>query len=214
MKILLLEDDALLRELMVEHLSDNYETVIFDNGEDTLEYLYENRVDLALLDINVPGLKGDELLKILRKERNTTPVIFITSNDSSSDVKKGFDLGCDDYIKKPFEFEELDARIEHVKRIYGLEEKIKIGDFLFDPVRHLLVNDKDGETIQLTPKASEILHYLYTHKVVTKEDLIANIWNYDEVPSEATIRSYIKTLRKIFPNIKTIRGSGYEFEPL
>ncbi|BAF70011.1 response regulator transcription factor [Nitratiruptor sp. SB155-2] len=214
MKILLLEDDTLLRELMVEHLSENYETVIFDNGEDALEYLYENRVDLALLDINVPGLKGDELLKILRKDRNTTPVIFITSNDSSSDVKKGFDLGCDDYIKKPFEFEELDARIEHVKRIYGLEEKIKIGDFLFDPVRHLLVNDKDGETIQLTPKASEILHYLYTHRVVTKEDLIQNIWDFDDVPSEATIRSYIKTLRKIFPNIKTIRGSGYEFEPL
>ncbi|BCD62300.1 hypothetical protein NitYY0826_C1176 [Nitratiruptor sp. YY08-26] len=212
MKILLLEDDTLLRELMVEHLNEKYETVTFDNGEDALEYLYENRVDLALLDINVPGLKGDELLKILRKERNTTPVIFITSNDSSSDVKKGFDIGCDDYIKKPFEFEELDARIEHVKRIYGLQEKIKIGDFLFDPVRHILI--KDDETIQLTPKASEILHYLYTHKVVTKEDLIANIWSYDEVPSEATIRSYIKTLRKIFPNIKTIRGSGYEFEPL
>ncbi|BCD60385.1 MULTISPECIES: response regulator transcription factor [unclassified Nitratiruptor] len=212
MKILLLEDDTLLRELMVEHLNEKHETVTFDNGEDALEYLYENRVDLALLDINVPGLKGDELLKILRKERNTTPVIFITSNDSSSDVKKGFDLGCDDYIKKPFEFEELDARIEHVKRIYGLEEKIKIGYFLFDPTRHILL--KENETIHLTPKASEILHYLYTHKVVTKEDLIANIWSYDEVPSEATIRSYIKTLRKIFPNIKTIRGSGYEFEPL
>ncbi|BCD68173.1 response regulator transcription factor [Nitratiruptor sp. YY09-18] len=212
MKILLLEDDALLRKLMVEHLNEKYETVTFDNGEDALEYLYENRVDLALLDINVPGLKGDELLKILRKEHNTTPVIFITSNDSSSDVKKGFDIGCDDYIKKPFEFEELDARIEHVKRIYGLEEKIKIGDFLFDPTRHILL--KENETIHLTPKASEILHYLYTHKVVTKEDLIANIWSYDEVPSEATIRSYIKTLRKIFPNIKTIRGSGYEFEPL
>ncbi len=190
MKILLLEDDLLLQELLIEHLSEAYEVVAFSDGEEALEYIYEEGADLLLLDINVPTLKGDKLLEFLRKNQNTTPAIFITSNNSSKDVKKGFEIGCDDYLKKPFEFDELDARIEHIKKIYNLTKEF-----------------------HLTPKVSKILHYLYTHRprAVSKTELIENIWGYNSTPSDATLRSYIKTLRKFFPQITTIHGSGYAF---
>lgn len=212
MKILILEDDILLKELLIEHLEEKYIVVAFEDGEEALEYLYENRVDLALLDINVPGLKGDELLLQLRRLQNTTPVIFITSKNSAKDVKTGFELGCDDYLKKPFEFDELDARIEHIKRIYNIDATITIGEYRFDPKRHLLI--KNGSSITLAPKVSKVLEYLYANKnrVVTKEELIENIWSFEEIPTDATIRSYIKTLRKYFPMIETVRGTGYEFK--
>ncbi|WP_187646753.1 response regulator transcription factor [Nitrosophilus labii] len=216
MKILLLEDDLMLSELIKEHLSEKgYEVIHFLNGEEAFEYLYEKRVDLILLDIKVPGISGFELLKKLRENKDTTPAIMITSANSSKDVKEGFELGCDDYIKKPFEFEELDARVEHILKLFNINNGLIDFKILkFDHKRHLLIfEDKE---ISLTPKASEILHYLYKNrgKIVTKEELIQNIWNYDGTPSEATIRSYIKMLRKYIPFIKTYRGTGYELEPL
>ncbi len=212
MKILLLEDDMLLAELIKEHLREKgYEAITFTNGEDAYEYLYENSVDLLLLDINVPGIKGSKLLKNLREQHNRTPAIFITSLNASKDVKIGFALGCDDYIKKPFEFDELDARIEHVLKIYNLHQEVfLIDEYEFFPDKNLL-RYKDA-TIHLPAKASKILHYFLTHpnRLVTKEELIANIW--EDIPTEATIRTYIKMLRDHFKDkIQTIRGIGYEF---
>ena len=213
MKFLVLEDDLLLAELITEHLKEKgYDVVFFSDGEDAYEYLYENRVDILLLDINVPGINGSNLLKNLRKENITTPAIFITSLNSSIDVKNGFEIGCDDYIKKPFEFEELDARIEHILKIYNLNnETIDLKICKFNPSKHFLVYD--NKKVSLTPKASEILLYLINNrgKIISKDELIQNIWGYEDMPTEATIRSYIKILRKHFPNIKTYRGSGYEF---
>ncbi len=216
MKILLLEDDILLSKLIKEHLMEKgYDIVHFSNGEDAFEFLYEKKVDLILLDIKVPGISGFEILKKLRENKNTTPAIMITSANSSKDVKEGFKLGCDDYIKKPFDFEELDARIEHILKLFNIiDTTIDLKILKFDHKRHLLIFE-DRE-ILLTPKASEILYYLYKNrgKIVTKEELIQNIWNYNEIPTEATIRSYIKMLRKYIPFIKTYRGIGYELELL
>ena len=211
MKIAILEDDIMLGELIKEHLSANNQVILFTNGDELEDYIYENRVDLLLLDINVPGIKGDKLLKNIRDNNNQTPVIFITSQTSSKDIKNGFELGCDDYIKKPFEFEELDARIEYIKKIYNIEQTIQVDGYIFDVERNILKNDK--ETINLTPKATQVLHYLIKNrgKVVSKDELIENIWGED-IPTESTLRTYIKMIRRIFPNIKTYRGSGYEFE--
>ncbi len=211
MKIAILEDDIMLGELIKEHLSTNNQVILFTNGDDLEDYIYENRIDLLLLDINVPGIKGDKLLKNIRANNNKTPVIFITSQTSSKDIKNGFDLGCDDYIKKPFEFEELDARIEYIKKIYNIDQTIQVDGYIFDVKRNLL--KKDNEVINLTPKASQVLHYLIKNrgKVVSKNELIENLWG-DDIPTESTLRTYIKMLRRIFPNIKTYRGSGYEFE--
>ena len=218
MKILLLEDDTMLGDLVVDHLAEKgYEVDHFVDGEDAEDAILSQKYDLLLLDVNVPGIDGFELLASLRARKDMTPAVMITARNRSADLKEGFDLGCDDYIRKPFEFEELDVRIEHIVRVYGLkkEEKIELGDGLvFESLHHRLV--VDGEEVPLTPKASEILHYLYRHagRIVSRDELIQNLWNYDEQPSDATLRSYIKTLRKHVPNIVTERGVGYGFKPL
>ena len=211
MKIAILEDDLMLGELIKEHLSTNNQVILFSNGDEIEEYIYDNKIDLLLLDINVPGLKGDKLLKNIRSNNNKTPVIFITSQTSSKDIKNGFELGCDDYIKKPFEFEELDARIEYIKKVYNIEQIVEVNGYIFDVERNILKKDK--ELINLTPKASLVLNYLIKNrgKVVSKDELIENLWG-DDIPTESTLRTYIKMLRRIFPNIKTYRGNGYEFE--
>ena len=218
MKILLLEDDTLLGELVREHLQDSgHEVVWFTDGEAAEDAILQNRYDLLLLDVGVPGVDGFELLERMRRRSDTTPAIMITSRNTSADVKEGFDLGCDDYIKKPFEFEELDARIAHITKVYGIEsdERIELGEGLwFQPSRHRLL--VDGDIVPLTAKASEILHYLwrYRGRIVSREELVQNLWRFDETPSDATLRSYIKTLRKHVPGIVTERGVGYGFEPL
>ncbi|MCF6201588.1 MAG: response regulator, partial [Hydrogenimonas sp.] len=123
MKILLLEDDTMMAELIAEHLQESgYEVFHFLDGESAEDATLSEKFDLLLLDVNVPGVSGFELLKSLRERKEFTPAVLITSRNTSKDLKKGFDLGCDDYIKKPFEFEELDARISHIVRVYGLEK--------------------------------------------------------------------------------------------
>lgn len=218
MQILLLEDDTLLGELVQEHLrTSGHHVTWFTDGEAAEDAILKHRYDLLLLDVGVPGVDGFELLESMRRRGDTTPAVMITSRNTSGDVKEGFDLGCDDYIKKPFEFEELDARIAHVAKVHGIgkDDPIELAEELwFEPSRHRLI--KNRETIPLTPKASEILHYLWRHRgrIVSREELVQNIWSYDETPSDATLRSYIKTLRKHIPNIVTERGVGYGFEPL
>ncbi|WOE70797.1 response regulator transcription factor [Hydrogenimonas thermophila] len=218
MDILLLEDDTMLAELIKEHLEEQGNIVDhFIDGEEAEDAILSKKYDLLLLDVNVPSINGFELLKSMRERKDMTPAIMITSRNSSIDVKEGFEYGCDDYIKKPFEFEELDARIEHIVRMFriGENEVIKISDnILFYPALHKL--EVLSEPIALTPKASEILHYLYKNRdrIVSREELTQNLWVYDEIPTDATIRSYIKTLRKYISNIITERGVGYGFKSI
>ncbi len=218
MKILLLEDDPLLAQLIVEHLAESgYEVEHFVDGERAEEAILSRKFDLLLLDVNVPGISGFELLESMRERKDFTPAVMITSKNSSADLKEGFDIGCDDYIKKPFEFEELDARISHIIRVYGLkrDESVDLGEgVVFEPLRHRLL--VDGEVVALTPKASQILHYLFRNRgrIVSREELTQNLWSYEDAPTDATLRSYIKVLRKHVPQIVTERGVGYGFEPL
>jgi DNA-binding response OmpR family regulator len=218
MKILLLEDDTMLGDLVVDHLVEKgYDVDHFVDGEEAEDAILSRKYDLLLLDVNVPGIDGFELLASMRARRDMTPAVMITSRNGSADLKEGFDLGCDDYIRKPFDFEELDARIDHIVRVYGLQgaESIELGGgILFEPHFHRLV--VEGRRVPLTPKAAEILHYLYRHagRIVSREELIQSLWSYEAQPTDATLRSHIKTLRKHVPNIVTERGVGYGFEPL
>ena len=212
MKILLLEDDIFLSDLMQEHLQERgYEVVHCMDGDEAYETIQNERFNVLLLDINVPGIKGSELLKLLRQQKINIPAIFITSLNSAKDIKEGFALGADDYIKKPFEFEELDARLEHIIKIYNLAQKdFRFEDIRFYPDKQLLV--KGDEEIHLTTKESQLLHYFFAHpnRTITKEELIANLW--EDIPTDATIRTYIKMLREHFgETIRTVRGIGYEF---
>ncbi|HHS92226.1 MAG TPA: response regulator transcription factor, partial [Campylobacterales bacterium] len=123
MKILLLEDDLMLSEVIMEHLEAfEYQVTSVYDGLEAEDLLFEAKFDLLLLDVNVPHLDGFELLKNLRKAGDETPAIFITSMNSSKDVSEGFELGANDYLKKPFEMIELKARIDNLKRQFKIDE--------------------------------------------------------------------------------------------
>jgi len=218
MKILLLEDDVVLSEIIVEHLeSENHHVTAIYDGIEAENLIFERKFDLLLLDVNVPLLSGFELLKELRENGNTTPAIFITSMNSSQNVSDGFSLGANDYLKKPFEIIELKARIENIQRHFKIEDStlIKLENGVqYDTSSFMLM--VDGQERILSKKEGEFLLYLLQHRgeVVTTNELMVNVWSYDNAPTESTIRTYIKKLRKFIGEgaISTVWGVGYIYE--
>ncbi|HIP51280.1 MAG TPA: response regulator transcription factor [Campylobacterales bacterium] len=217
MKIFLLEDDLMLSEVIVEHLEDyDHKVTTLYDGVAAEDLLFEEKFDLLLLDVNVPLLSGFELLKNLRKSGNNTPAIFITSMNTSQDVLEGFELGANDYLKKPFEMIELKARIDYIKRQFKIDETdvFEISDKLsYDFSRYIL--KRENKELKLSKKEGEFLAYFLQHRgeVLSADELMVNVWSYDTAPSSATLRTYIKTLRKHLGegSISTIRGVGYVF---
>jgi len=218
MKILLLEDDLILSDIIAHHLREcGFEVVHVEDGESALDAAYDNKFDLMILDINVPKKSGLEVVKTLREYNNTTPTIIVTAYHDTAHMKSGFESGCDDYIKKPFDLEELDLRIKNIQKRFSIssEDEVELGlsTILIPSKNKLNVDDKE---YQVSHKECEILMYLSSHKkrVVSSEELMQNLWEYESMPSDATIRVYIKNLRNILgkDRIKTIRGSGYYFE--
>ena len=219
MKVLLLEDDIALSDLLNEHLLDKgFEVTLCTNGQVALEALIEQKFDIALLDINTPQISGIDVLKTIRKEyKNNTPTIILTAYQDTKHIKETFENGVDDYIKKPFDLEELDQRILKLCRqfLINQDDKIKIDENLFFEPQSCQIF-KDNITINLALKERDILKYFCTHKnrVISSEELLQNIWAYDDMPTDATIRVYIKNLREIIgkDKITTIRAVGYRFE--
>jgi len=217
MKILLLEDDLILNEIIEEYLiSQNNEVISTFDGNEAEDYLYSQTFDLLLLDVNVPELNGFELLRNLRAQNIKTPAIFITSLNMADDMQKGFDSGCDDYIKKPFELKELDIRINNIKRLFNITPTniiILEKDLLLDTQNLYIL--KEDKKIHIAKKESEVLQYLINNsrKTVSIQELSLNLWAYEETPNASTIRTYIKNLRKILgeEQILNIRGVGYRF---
>jgi DNA-binding response OmpR family regulator len=219
MRVLLLEDDNLLSDLLNDHLLDKgYDVTLCLNGQDALEYLIDEKFDFALLDINTPIMSGLEVLKTIREEyKNKTPVIILTAYQDTKHLKDSFENGVDDYIKKPFDLEELDQRILRLCRQFSIEQNTKIeisSNVLFDPESCKI--STENRNISIAQKERDILKYFCTHRsrVISSEELLQNIWAYEEMPTDATIRVYIKNLREIIgkEKITTIRGIGYKFE--
>ncbi|MGE3300076.1 MAG: response regulator transcription factor, partial [Arcobacter sp.] len=178
----------------------------------------DNKFDIALLDINTPSITGIEVLKRVRKEyKNNIPIIILTAYQDTKHLKESFENGVDDYIKKPFDLEELDQRILKLCRHFLIEQnsKIKIDENIFFEPQTCQIF-KENKVISLAQKERDILKYFCTHKsrVISNEELLQNIWVYDEMPTDATIRVYIKNLREIIgkEKITTIRAIGYRFE--
>ena len=219
MKLLLLEDDVALSDLLNEHLVDKgFEVTLCTNGQVALEALIEQKFDIALLDINTPQISGIDVLKTIRKEyKNNTPAIILTAYQDTKHLKESFENGVDDYIKKPFDLEELDQRILKLCRqfLINQDDKIKIDENLFFEPQSCQIF-KDDITINLALKERDILKYFCTHKnrIISSDELLQNIWAYDDMPTDATIRVYIKNLREIIgkDKITTIRAVGYRFE--
>jgi len=215
MQILLLEDDTVLADILVDFLRESYEVTHTYSMKKALMLAEENSFDLYIFDINVPDGDGISLLKELRSFNDTTPTIFVTAFHDTQHLKDAFQSGGNDFIKKPFDLEELTQRIENIKRQFGLDREIKITNtLLFDMEGHLL-QAEDGQ-ITLSLKESECLHYLYKNRqrIISSDELLQNLWAYDEMPSEDTIRTLIKQLRKYIgkEHIINIRGEGYRFE--
>jgi len=217
MKILLLEDDVILQEIIEEFLIEsNYDVESYFDGEKALDAIGSGNYDMLLLDVNVPNISGFEILSYLREIGNTTPAIYITSLAGIDDLKKGFELGADDYLRKPFELEELNARIEHIIRLYRLQAEIEFDGMKFIPKAHqIIVGDN---VIEMRQKEAQVLEYFMrnTGKIISCDEIIENVWDDEHVPTHATIRTYIKNLRKMFTKeyFDNIKGEGYRFNIL
>jgi len=217
-KILLLEDDANLNETVTEFLEEQgYDVVSVYNGHEAQEKLYESKYDLLLLDVNTPGINGFDLLRESREEGVVAPAIYITSMDSVDDLEKGFESGCDDYIRKPFALKELHIRIDTLlKRGFYHEHKelIDISKGITYNIKNseLLIN---GESLSLGHKELKLLKLFLKREgeVIAHEHLYEYLWDYDENPSDTALRTYIKNLRKVIgrERIVSIKKQGYKF---
>lgn len=219
MKILLLEDDIGLGDIMSEYLQDNdFELDLVYDGEEALSQAYETRYDLYIFDVNVPAIKGFDLLKMLRDNGDATPTIFVTSLNDIEDVSKGFESGADDYLKKPFELAELLLRVKNIQKRSFTQQRsslIQIGKNITFDIDTELLNTDEG-SISLPQKELKLLKHFLQHpnEIVPFENLYKVMWDYDEEGSSESLRAHIKNLRKHLTEdmIQNLRGVGYRFE--
>jgi DNA-binding response OmpR family regulator len=215
--ILLLEDDQQLSDTVKQFLHyQGYEVFCAYDGLQAQDLAYEKQIDLMLLDIKVPHQDGFDFLQTLREKGVQTPAIFITSLNSVDDVTRGFDIGCDDYIRKPFALKELQVRVEALlKRRYGThEEKIDLGGGLFFDITENLLT-QENQRVPLKTKEAKLLSLFltYPNELLTYDKIFEHLWEYEEEPSAGSLRSYVKTVRTFLgkDNIETIKNVGYRF---
>lgn len=211
-KVLLLEDDFLFGESLQDFLEEEGMDVhVCRNGQEAMEITYREHFDLYLLDINVPLVNGLELLKDLRRAEDTTPAIFLTSYQDKETMVKGFGIGADDYLKKPFDMDELMLRITAVLRRIKGKPALCVGSLCMDE-EHRSVTLK-GRELALTVKEFQLLSLMMRNvgQVVTKEIITQELWSTSENVSSGAIRVYINRLKsELGPEkIENIRGVGY-----
>jgi len=219
MKILLLEDDLALSDIILEYLQDHdNEVLLVYDGQEALNAAYESHYDMYLFDVNVPAIKGFDLLEILRESGDNTPTIFLTSLNDIEDISRGFESGADDYIKKPFELAELLIRIQNIqKRSFAQKRSTRIEiakDLEFDIDKEMLFQ-KDESIVLPLKELKALKHFLqYPNELVTFETLYAVLWDFDENPSSESLRAHMKNLRKNLGQdiIHSVRGSGYRLQ--
>ncbi|WP_044416054.1 response regulator transcription factor [Halarcobacter anaerophilus] len=209
-KILLLEDDTILAQTMKALLEqENYNVTLVEDGEEVLNATYEKKYDLYLFDINVPLLNGTQTLKLLREAQDTTPTFFITALRDTTSILKGFDCGCDDYIKKPFDPDELLARVKAVMKRNN--PVIKYKNITFDLLENRLILDKDELSLGSVEKNVFALLIKNIGRTVDK----TVFFEYMNKPSDAALRVLISKLKKMLNiDISNTKGVGYKLEKL
>ncbi|MFO7592887.1 MAG: response regulator [Pseudomonadota bacterium] len=219
MRLLLVEDDPLLGDGIRAGLSqDDYQVDWFTDGRSAEMALDSERYDLMVLDIGLPDKSGLEILRQLRGRGSTLPVLILTARDAIADRVTGLDSGADDYMVKPFDLDELSARLRALlRRSSGRAgNEIRHGDIVLDPASHSV--SQNGAVVELSPREYAVLHLLLENegKVVTRSRLEEDLYSWDgEVESNA-IEVYIHHLRKKLGAelIRTIRGTGYIIDPI
>ena len=221
MRILVVEDEKKINDVIVKTLKkEKYGVDSCFDGEEALDYIFSVEYDIILLDIMLPKKDGFEVLKSMRKKGIKTPVLFLTARDQIEDRVKGLDLGADDYLVKPFAFEEILARIRVVlrKNSGSVEDSgniLKIANLTVDCNKHEVF--RDDVSIKLSAKEFSILEYMMRNKgrVVSKEKIEEHVWDFDYEGGSNIVEVYIKFLRKKVDNdfspklIHTIRRVGY-----
>lgn len=219
MRVLVAEDEKSLNKVIRKTLQDNGYAVdgVFD-GNDALDYLSSGVYDAAVLDVMMPGMDGFEVLRRYRGEGGMTPVIFLTARDSIKDRVDGLDTGADDYLVKPFSFDELLARIRGLLRrsvSRSVSDVLCVDDLVLDRAKRTVV--RAGRPVMLSSKEFAILEYMMVNEgiVLGREDFLTHAWDYGYGGESNVIDVYIRYLRKKIDDgcekklIHTIRGAGY-----
>ncbi|WP_196137257.1 response regulator transcription factor [Aliikangiella sp. G2MR2-5] len=222
MKVLIVEDEQRLRENLVSSFkSAGFATESAESGEDGLYIASEYPLDIVVVDIGLPGMSGLELISRLREDGNSLPVIVLTARDSWQDKVEGLSTGADDYMAKPFQFEELLARCNALlRRSAGYASPtIKFADIELDTMAQSVT--KAGKSIELTAYEYKVLEYLFLNpkKVVSKTELTEHIYEQDFDRDSNVLEVFVGRLRKkVDPDqelklIQTLRGQGYRLNP-
>jgi DNA-binding response OmpR family regulator len=221
-KVLIIEDEAnIARIIKLELEHEGYKVETSENGKTGLEKFSNEYWNLVLLDIMIPKLNGMEVLRRIRASGDMTPIILLTARDSIPEKVSGLDHGANDYITKPFQIEELLARIRACLRINQMveikvdEQLLTIGDLKVDKKTRIVT--RENTNIELTPREFDLLVYLMQHQnqVIDREQILTRVWGFDYYGETNVVDVYISYLRKKIddsfhsPLIHTVRGVGY-----
>ena len=221
LKILVVDDESRMRKLLKDFLvKSGYEVLEAEHGEQAVDlFMKVKDIALIILDIMMPKMDGWQVCREIRKESNV-PIIMLTAKSSEADELKGFELGVDEYISKPFSPKILVARVEAVLRRSNAaapDEVIRVGEITIDKSAHQVT--VDGNVVELSYKEFELLTYFAENQriALSREKILNNVWNYDYFGDARTIDTHVKKLRSKLGEkggeyIKTIWGMGYKFE--
>lgn len=220
-KILLVEDDLrIVRSLKRELEREHYLVDVANDGEEGWGYLQQVNYDIVLLDIMIPLLDGILLCRRLRQHGNGVPVLMLTARDTTSDKVHGLDAGADDYLVKPFDIEELHARLRALLRRQDPQRRpfLQYGSICLDPAVQAIT--VVGRKVDLTPKEYQILEQFLRHpgQIFSREQLLERLWGWDETPGSDVIKAHIKGLRRKLKEsgapdpIETVFGFGYRLK--
>lgn len=216
-KILIADDEARMRKLVGDFLKkEGYEIIEAEDGKKALEIFFqEGDISLVILDVMMPECDGWAVCRKIKQESNV-PVIMLTARDEESDEIFGFELGADEYIKKPFSPKILTSRVNVIMRRNREPDNIKFMDVEIDEIAHTVTIA--GELKEMTPKEYELLIYFIKNKgiMLSREQILNNVWGYNYFGDERTVDTHVKKLREKLgeraETIKTIRGYGYKME--
>ncbi len=214
MKLLLLEDELMLQSAMVEYLTDTgYKVDAFEDGEEAFKNCMENSYDLFIFDINTPSIDGLSLLEKLQKEKIFVPTIFISAITEIEQISKAYELGCYDYLKKPFHLKELTLHIDRLLKMANIESKsfVRISKmYTYNLEKQRLLFDNEEQT--LTPKQAQIIDLFVNNinKIVDFNMLRHHVWD-ERYVDNATIRAEIHRVKQVIKEdlVESIKGTGY-----
>lgn len=217
MRILVVEDESHLASALQETLANKGHAVdVAPEGPQALAAMRAYPYDVVVLDVMLPGLSGLEVCRQARNEGLAVPILMLTSRDTLRDKVAGLDAGADDYLVKPFELDELHARVRALlRRSTSKDPLLTVGDLVMDPASGDV--RRGGEPIKLARKERALLEVLMRHagRIVTHEQIIEHLWTMDEEPQPELVRAHIKGLRKAIGDkgalriIQTVHGVGY-----